>query len=357
MSTMFDKLDQVVDRYEALTEKLADPSIYERQKEFKKISSERAGIEELVQVYKEYKVLVADITEAKEMLKESDPDMVEMGKEVLAESEPKLEPMEEQLKILLLPKDPLDDKNVMVEIRAGAGGDEASIFVGDVLRMYQNYARAQGWKTEVDSLSENDEGIKEVIFSISGEKVFSKMKYESGVHRVQRVPKTESQGRVHTSTITVAIMPETEDLDWELDMNDVRVEVMRASGSGGQHVNTTDSAVRMTHIPTGIAVYNQDQKSQIKNREKAQKILAARIFDKLLQEKNAEEAAERKGLIGTGDRSERIRTYNYPQGRLSDHRIGLTLYSLDKIVEGDLSPVVDALIAHNQAELMKGQEE
>lgn len=355
--SMFDKLDQVVERYNTLTEKLADPSIYERQKEFKKISSERAAMEDIVICYKKYRTVVEDIEEAKEMLKETDEDMKEMAKEVLAENEPQIPVFEEELKILLLPKDPLDDKNCMVEIRAGAGGDEASIFVGDVLRMYQNFSRTQGWKTEVDSLSQNDEGIKEVIFSISGDKVYSKMKYESGVHRVQRVPKTESQGRVHTSTITVAVMPETEDLDWELDMNDVRIDVMRASGSGGQHVNTTDSAVRVTHEPTGIQVYNQDQKSQLKNKEKALKILAARIFDKMLQEKNAEEAAERKGLIGTGDRSERIRTYNYPQGRLSDHRIGLTLYSLDKIIEGDMDPVLDALIAHNQAELMKGQEE
>ncbi len=355
--SMFDKLDQVVERYQTLTEKLADPSIYDRQKEFKKISSERASIEDVVICYKKYRQIIEDINEAKEMLKDSDEDMKEMAKEVLAENEPLVEGLEDELKILLLPKDPLDDKNCMVEIRAGAGGDEASIFVGDVLRMYQNYARSQGWKTEIDSLSENDEGIKEVIFSISGEKVYSKMKYESGVHRVQRVPKTESQGRVHTSTITVAVMPETDDLDWELDLNDVRIDVMRASGSGGQHVNTTDSAVRVTHEPTGIQVYNQDQKSQLKNKEKALKILAARIFDKMLQEKNAEEAAERKGLIGTGDRSERIRTYNYPQGRLSDHRIGLTLYSLDKIIEGDMAPVLDALIAHNQAELLKGQEE
>nr|WP_255407633.1 peptide chain release factor 1 [Halobacteriovorax sp. DA5] len=355
--SMFDKLDSVVQRFEVLTEKMADPTLYDRQEEFKKISAERSNLEEVVIAYKKYKQIKEDIAEAKEMLKENDPDMKEMAKEVLDENEPLIPELEDELKILLLPKDPLDDKNVMVEIRAGAGGDEASIFSGDVLRMYQNYARSVGWKVEIDSLSENDEGIKEVIFSISGEKVYSKMKYESGVHRVQRVPKTESQGRVHTSTITVAVMPETEDLEWELDMNDVRVEVMRASGSGGQHVNTTDSAVRMTHIPTGIAVYNQDQKSQLKNKEKAKKILAARIFDKMLQEKNASEAAERKGLIGTGDRSERIRTYNYPQGRLTDHRIGLTLYSLDKIVEGDLAPVLDALIAHNQAELLKGQEE
>lgn len=355
--SMFDKLDSVVQRFEVLTEKMADPTLYERQSEFKQISEERSNLEDVVVAYKKYKQIKEDIAEAKEMLKENDPDMKEMAKEVLDENEPQIPGLEEELKLLLLPKDPLDNKNCMVEIRAGAGGDEASIFSADVLRMYQNYARSLGWKIEIDSLSENDEGIKEVIFSISGEKVYSKMKYESGVHRVQRVPKTESQGRVHTSTITVAVMPETDDLEWELDMNDVRVEVMRASGSGGQHVNTTDSAVRMTHIPTGIAVYNQDQKSQLKNKEKAKKILAARIFDKMLQEKNAEEAAERKGLIGTGDRSERIRTYNFPQGRLSDHRIGLTLYSLDKIIEGDLAPVVDALIAHNQAELLKGQEE
>ncbi len=355
--SMFHKLDEVVERYNTLTEKLADPSIYDRQSEFKAISSERSAIEDIVLCYKKYRGITADIDEAKEMLKDSDDDMKEMAKEVLAENEPLIEGLEAELKLLLLPKDPLDDKNCMVEIRAGAGGDEASIFVGDVLRMYQNYARAQGWKTEIDSLSENDEGIKEVIFSISGEKVYSKMKYESGVHRVQRVPKTESQGRVHTSTITVAVMPETDDLDWKLDLNDVRIDVMRASGSGGQHVNTTDSAVRVTHEPTGMQVYNQDQKSQLKNKEKALKILTARIFDKMLQEKNAEEAAERKGLIGTGDRSERIRTYNYPQGRLSDHRIGLTLYSLDKIVEGDMDPVLEALVAHNQAELLKGQEE
>ncbi len=356
--SMFDKLDAVVDRYEVLNEKLADPSIYERQDEFKKVSSERAAVAEVVEVYKVYKVLIEDIEESKEILKnEKDEDMREMAKEVLAENEPKVEPMQAELKILLLPKDPLDEKNVMVEIRAGAGGDEASIFAGDVLRMYTNYCRSQGWKTEIDSMSENDEGIKEVIFSVAGDKVYSKLKYESGVHRVQRVPKTESQGRVHTSTITVAVMPETEDLDWELDMNDVTIAVMRASGSGGQHVNTTDSAVRVTHVPTGTQVYNQDQKSQLKNKEKALKILSARLYDRLLQEKHAVESAERKGLIGTGDRSERIRTYNYPQGRLSDHRIGLTLYSLDKIIEGEVDPVIDALIAHNQAELMKGEEE
>ncbi|WP_372651893.1 peptide chain release factor 1 [Halobacteriovorax sp.] len=355
---MFDKLDGVIERFESLTEKLADPTIYDRQDEFKKISSERSNLEEVVIAYKDYKQIKADIDEAKEMLKnEKDEDMKEMAKEVLSENEPLIAPMEEKLTILLLPKDPLDDKNVMMEIRAGAGGDEASIFVGDVYRMYSNYFRDLGFKLEQVSVSEGDEGIKEIIFSVSGEKVYSKLKYESGVHRVQRVPKTESQGRVHTSTITVAVMPETDDLEFELDLNDVRIDVYRSGGAGGQSVNTTDSAVRVTHVPTGTVVANQDQKSQLKNKEKALRILKNRIYDKMLQEKNAVEAAERKGLVGTGDRSERIRTYNFPQGRLTDHRIGLTLYSLDKIIEGDMAPVTDALIAHNQAELLKGQEE
>ncbi|CBW25534.1 peptide chain release factor 1 [Halobacteriovorax marinus SJ] len=356
--SMFDKLDAVIERFETLTEKLADPTIYDRQDEFKKISSERSNLEEVVVAYKEYRQMKEDIDEAKEILKnEKDEDMKEMAKEVIAENEPQIPEMEERLTILLLPKDPLDDKNVMMEIRAGAGGDEASIFVGDVYRMYSNYFRDLGFKVEQVSISEGDEGIKEIIFSVSGEKVYSKLKYESGVHRVQRVPKTESQGRVHTSTITVAVMPETDDVEFDLDMNDVRIDVYRSGGAGGQSVNTTDSAVRVTHIPTGTVVANQDQKSQLKNKEKALRILKNRIYDKMLQEKNAAEAAERKGLVGTGDRSERIRTYNFPQGRLTDHRIGLTLYSLDKIIEGDMTPVTDALIAHNQAELLKGQEE
>ncbi|WP_365993071.1 peptide chain release factor 1 [Halobacteriovorax sp. JY17] len=355
---MFDKLDAVVERFESLTEKLADPTIYDRQDEFKKISSERSNLEEVVIAYREYRQIKEDIDEAKDILKnEKDEDMKEMAKEVLAENEPLVTPMEEKLTVLLLPKDPLDDRNVMMEIRAGAGGDEASIFVGDVYRMYSNYFRDLGFKLEQVSVSEGDEGIKEIIFSVSGEKVYSKLKYESGVHRVQRVPKTESQGRVHTSTITVAVMPETDDVEFELDLNDVRIDVYRSGGAGGQSVNTTDSAVRVTHIPTGTVVANQDQKSQLKNKEKALRILKNRIFDKMLQEQNAIEAAERKGLVGTGDRSERIRTYNFPQGRLTDHRIGLTLYSLDKIIEGDMAPVTDALIAHNQAELLKGQEE
>ena len=356
--SIFSKLDAVVDRFDTLTEKMGDPTLYERQEEYQAITKERSNLEDIVAAYKEYKKIKSDLEEAKDILKnEKDEDLREMAKEELATYESEIPVMEERLKVLLLPKDPLDDKDVMVEIRAGAGGDEASIFVGDVYRMYQNYCRSLGFKTENVSISEGDEGIKEVIFSVSGDKVYSKLKYESGVHRVQRVPKTESQGRIHTSTITVAVLPEADDLDFELNMNDVRVDVYRSSGAGGQSVNTTDSAVRMTHIPTGEVVACQDERSQLKNKEKAKKILAARIYDKMMQEKLASEASERKGLVGTGDRSERIRTYNFPQGRCSDHRIGLTLYSLDKIIEGDMGEIIDALIAHNQAELLKGTEE
>ena len=356
--SMFDKLDEVVNRFETLTERLADPTIYDRPDEFKSTTAERAALEEIVVAYKEYKKAKDDLEGAKELLKsETDEEMREMAKEELSENESIIERLEGELQILLLPKDPLDEKNVMIEIRAGAGGDEASIFAADVFRMYQNYLRGLSFKTDLVSCSANDEGFKEVIFNVSGEKVYSKLKYESGVHRVQRVPKTESQGRVHTSTITVAVLPEADDIDFELDMNEVRIDVYRASGSGGQHVNTTDSAVRMTHLPTNTVVAIQDEKSQHKNKEKALQILKARIYDQMIQEKQAKEAAERKGLVGTGDRSERIRTYNFPQGRLTDHRIGLTLYSLDKIIEGDLAPVTDALIAHNQAELLKGSDD
>jgi peptide chain release factor 1 len=356
--SIFNKLEDVVDRFNTLTEKMGDPTLYERQEEYQAITKERSNLEDIVAAYKEYKQVKADVEEAKEILKsEKDEDMREMAKEELSEKESEIPVWEERMKLLLLPKDPLDDKNVIVEIRAGAGGDEASIFVADIYRMYQNYCRSMGFSTENISVSDGDEGLKEVIFSISGDKVYSKLKYESGVHRVQRVPKTESQGRIHTSTITVAVLPEIEELDFQLDMNDVRIDVFRSSGAGGQSVNTTDSAVRMTHIPTGEVVSCQDERSQLKNKEKAKKTLTARIYDKLQQEKSLKEAAERKGLVGTGDRSERIRTYNFPQGRCSDHRIGLTLYSLLKIMEGDLGEVTDALVAHNQAELLKGQEE
>ena len=353
---IFNKLDGVVERYDHLTKQMSDPSLYDNPEEYRKISTEHKRLEELVLLYKQYKTAKQDLEDAKEILKnEKDEDMREMAREELSTKKDELASMEEQLKILLLPQDPLDEKNVIIEIRAGAGGDEASIFVADVYRMYQNYCQGLGHKIEQVSISEGDEGIKEVIFNVVGNKVYSIMKYESGVHRVQRIPKTETQGRIHTSTITVAVLPEADDIDFELDMNDVRVDVFRASGAGGQHVNTTDSAVRVTHIPTGIVVANQDQKSQTKNKEKALKILKARIYDKMVQEMKAKEDAERKGMVGTGDRSERIRTYNFPQGRLTDHRIGLTIYSLDKVMEGHLEEVSNALIAHNQAVLMKGE--
>ncbi len=355
---MFDKLDAVIKRFEVLTDRMGDPSLYDRPKDLQELTKERANLEPLVNTYKIYKKLKEDIEGSKEILKnESDPDMREMAKEELAENERRIPALEEEMKVLLLPKDPLDDRNVMIEIRAGAGGDEASIFVRDVYDMYQGYFKTVGFRSEMVSISQGDEGLKEIIFQVTGDKVYSKMKYESGVHRVQRVPKTETQGRVHTSTITVAVLPEADEVEFELNLNEVRIDVYRSGGSGGQSVNTTDSAVRVTHLPTNMVVAIQDEKSQLKNKEKALKILRNRIYDKMVQEAHNKEAAERKGLIGTGDRSERIRTYNYPQGRLSDHRINLTLYSLDRIVAGDLAPVVDALIAHNQAELLKGTEE
>jgi len=354
---MFDKLEDVVKRFDELTEKLADPTIYDRQVEFKQVSGERGNIEELVKCYIEYKKIKSDLEGAKEILEsEKDPDMREMAKEEISEYESQIPALEEQLRILLLPTDPLDSRNCMVELRAGAGGDESSIFVGDVWRMYKNYWQTLGFKAEMVSVSDSDQGFKEVILNVQGDKVYSIMKYESGVHRVQRVPDTESQGRVHTSTITVAVMPEADDVEFELNLNDVRIDVYRSGGKGGQSVNTTDSAVRVTHLPTNTVVAIQDEKSQLKNKEKALKILRNRIFDKMVQAAHDEEAAKRKGLVGTGDRSERIRTYNFPQGRLTDHRIGLTLYSLDKIIEGDLAPVTNALVAHNQAQLLKGDE-
>jgi peptide chain release factor 1 len=355
---MFDKLEAVISRYEQLTEKLADPSIYDRQKEFREISSERSSIEDIVISYREYKKVKENLEGSKEILRnEKDEDLREMAKIELAELEALIPDMEDKLKLLLLPKDPLDDRDVIIEMRAAAGGDEASIFVGDMLRMYLGYFKDVGFKHVIDSISEGDQGIKEIFVSVTGEKVYSKLKWESGVHRVQRVPKTETMGRVHTSTITVAVMPEVDDVDFELNMNEVRVDVYRSSGSGGQSVNTTDSAVRMTHIPTGIAVACQDERSQLKNKDKAMKILRARIYDKMVLEQNSKIDADRKAQVGDGDRSEKIRTYNYPQNRVTDHRIGLTIHNLDGVMSGDLAPFVDALIAHHQAELMKGQDD
>jgi peptide chain release factor 1 len=354
---VFDKIEAVVRRYETLTERLGDPTLYDRADEMRKINQERSSIEPLVVKFREYKKMIADIEGNKEiLLTEKDEDMRSMAKEELSELEDKLPLLEQELKILLLPKDPADDKNVVLEIRAGAGGDEASIFVGDVWRMYRQYCSARGWKTEVQSISEGDRGIKEIIVSISGDQVYSRLKYESGVHRVQRVPDTEAQGRVHTSTITVAIMPEADEVgDVEINMNDVRIDVYRSSGSGGQSVNTSDSAVRLTHMPSGIVIAMQDERSQLKNKDKAFKILRAKLFDLEVQKRQNEIASTRKGLVGTGDRSERIRTYNFPQGRVSDHRINLTLFNIDAIMNGDLDQVIEPLIAHNQAILLQGE--
>ncbi len=355
---MFDKLEAVVRRYEILTERLGDPTLYDRPTELRETNSERSNIEPIVFKFREYKKLVADIAGNKDIIhNEKDEEMREMAKEELGELEAQLPKTEQELKLLLLPKDPNDDRNILLEMRAGAGGDEASIFVADCWRMYKNYFGTKGWKAEVVSLSEGDKGLKEIIISVSGDKVYSKMKYESGVHRVQRVPDTESMGRVHTSTITVAVMPEADEVeDVVLDMNEIRIDVYRSGGSGGQSVNTSDSAVRLTHMPTGIVIAMQDERSQLKNKDKAFKILKAKIYDLRIQEAHAKEAATRKGLVGTGDRSERIRTYNYPQGRISDHRINYTIYNLPAFMNGDIEEVIDALIAHNQAILLQGEE-
>jgi peptide chain release factor 1 len=356
---VFDKLEAVVRRYETLTERLADPTLYDRAQELRETNTERSNIEPIVHKYREYKKLIADIEGNKDIIhNEKDEEMREMAKEELGEMEAKLPAIEQELKLLLLPKDPNDDRNVVLEIRAGAGGDEASIFVADVWRMYKNYFNSMGWRADVVSISEGDRGIKEIIVNVSGDKVYSKMKYESGVHRVQRVPDTEAQGRIHTSTITVAVMPEADEVgDVEINMNEVRIDVYRSGGSGGQSVNTTDSAVRLTHMPTGIVIAMQDERSQLKNKDKAFKILKTKLYDLKIQEAHAKESSMRKGLVGTGDRSERIRTYNFPQGRLTDHRINYTMHNLPAFINGDIGEVIDALIAHNQAILLQGEEE
>ena len=356
---MFDKLEAVVRRYEILTERLADPSLYDRQQELRETNTERSNIEPIVVKFREFKKLQLDISNNKDIIhNEKDEEMREMAKEELGEFETQLPLVEQELKLLLLPKDPNDERNILLEIRAGAGGDEASIFVADVWRMYKNYFGTKGWRADVVSFSEGDRGVKEIVVNVSGEKVYSRMKYESGVHRVQRVPDTEAQGRVHTSTITVAVMPEADEVgDVVLNMDEVRIDVYRSGGAGGQSVNTSDSAVRLTHAPTGIVIAMQDERSQLKNKEKAFKILKAKIYDLRIQEAHAKEAATRKGLVGTGDRSERIRTYNFPQGRISDHRINYTIYNLPSFMNGDIEEVIDALIAHNQAILLQGNDE
>jgi peptide chain release factor 1 len=348
-----DKLTPFINRYDELSTLLSSPDITSDIKKMTELSKEQSNLLPIVEKAKEYKELLQEIADSKEML--SDPEMSDMAKEELKELEPQVPVMEEEIKMLLLPKDPNDDRNIIVELRAGAGGDEAAIFVGDLFGAYTRYADLKGWKIEIMSTSPSDAGgYKEIIALIKGEQVYSRLKYEGGTHRVQRVPVTESQGRVHTSAITVAVMPEVDDVEIEINENDLKIDVMRSSGCGGQSVNTTDSAVRITHLPTGIVVTNQDQKSQHKNKEKAMKVLKARLFDLEMQEKQSEDAAMRAAQVGTGDRSGRIRTYNYPQNRISDHRINLTLYRLNEIMSGGLfDEIIEPLIADNQAKIVE----
>lgn len=352
---MFDQLQALEDRYEELGELLSDPDVISDTKRFMELSKEEASIRETVDAYRRYKQVVSGIEESEMIIKEeSDAELIEMAKEELSELKAEKEELEERIKILLIPKDPNDDKNIIMEIRGAAGGDEAALFAGDLYNMYVRYAESQGWKVETMEASQTGiGGYKEVIMMITGDNVYSKLKYENGAHRVQRVPVTESQGRVHTSTATVAVMPEAEEVELDLDEKDIRVDIYHASGAGGQHVNKTASAVRLTHIPTGIVVAMQDERSQIKNREKAMKVLRARVYDKLQSEAQSEYDANRKLAVGTGDRSERIRTYNFPQNRVTDHRIGLTLQKLDQILSGKLDEIIDALIIHDQTQKLE----
>lgn len=352
---MFDKLDFILEKYEELSRKVSDPDVIARQKEWQRLMKEMSDLEPIVKEYTAYKKAKEELEEAKEILElEDDEELREMAREELKFNEAAIEQFTENLKILLLPKDPNDDKNVILEVRAGTGGDEAALFGSDLLRMYLRYAERMRWKTELIESNETEiGGVKEAVLLIKGKGAYSRLKYESGVHRVQRVPETESGGRVHTSAASIAVMPEVDDVEVNLDPNDVRVDVYRASGNGGQCVNTTDSAVRLTHIPTGLVVTCQDEKSQIKNKDKAFKVLKARLYDLMQQEQNDKIAAERKSQIGSGDRSERIRTYNFPQSRITDHRINLTLYKLDSFLDGDLDEVIDALITEDQAEKMR----
>lgn len=357
---MFDRLEELVDKLDTINNQLTDPDVVTDQNKFRKLMKEQSDLVPIVDKYKEYKDAKTTIEDSLEILEEeNDEELREMAKEEMNDAKSRLETIEQELKILLLPKDPNDSKNVIVEIRAGAGGDEAALFAYEIYRMYQKYVDQFKWKVELMSVNENGiGGFKEAVFMITGDGAYSKMKYESGVHRVQRIPKTESCGRIHTSTVTVAVMPEAEEVDVEINDNDIRIDVMRASGNGGQCVNTTDSAVRLTHIPTGIVIYSQTEKSQLQNKAKAFALLRSKLYDMELQKQHDAEAADRKSQIGTGDRSEKIRTYNFPEGRVTDHRIKLTLYKLDQIMNGDLNELIDSLIAADQtAKLAQVNEE
>ncbi len=356
---MFDKLQGIEDKLEKINSSLCDPEVVSNQEEYKKLMREAKTLTPIVEKFREYKKANSDLTEAKEMLADSslDKEFRDMASEEAAEAQKKAEELKEELKVLLLPKDPNDYKNVIVEIRGGAGGEEAALFAGSLFRMYSMYAERKGWKTEI--MNENPTelgGYKEISFMIEGEGAYSRLKFESGVHRVQRVPETESQGRVHTSTVTVAVLPEAEEVEFTLDPADLQIDVFRSSGAGGQKVNKTSSAIRVTYLPTGMVVECQDERSQYKNKDKALKVLRSRLLEEKTAKQNAEIAGERRSQVGTGDRSERIRTYNFPQGRVSDHRIGLTLYKIEAIMNGDLDEIIDALVTADTAEKLKAED-
>lgn len=358
MREMLDKLQGLEDKYLDLESRISDPDVIADQNKWQSLTKMHARLGDVVESFRQYKQLLQHIADAKEMQEISDePEMLDMIKAELAELTPQVEPLEHRLRILLLPKDPNDEKNIIMEIRGGAGGDEAALFAGVLFRMYTRYAESRGWRVEVlDSNPTGLGGMKEVVFMITGFGVYSVLKYESGVHRVQRVPETESSGRIHTSTVTVAVLPEAEEVDIEVNPNDLRVDTFCASGAGGQHVNKTESAVRITHLPTGIVAQCQDEKSQIQNREKCMRIIRAKLLEEAQEEQRKSLASDRKSQVGTGDRSERIRTYNYPQGRVTDHRIGLTLHKLDAVVDGDLQELIDALTTVDQTERLKNME-
>ena len=355
MDIILDKLRDIELRYRELEGQLSDPKIVSKQGMYQKFAKEHADLTPLVETIRQYEKIKTRIDEYSTMLKENDEELQAMIKEEMPQLQQEKIDLEEKIRVLLLPKDPNDDKNVFLEIRAGTGGDEAGLFAGDLFRMYARYAETQGWRVEVVSSSPAGGvgGFKEIIAQIDGQGVYSRLKYESGVHRVQRVPVTEAQGRIHTSAVTVAIMPEAEDVEVNIDPNELRVDVYRSTGHGGQSVNTTDSAVRITHLPTGLVVTCQDEKSQLKNKNKAMKVLRSRLLDAIVQKQNAEQAQARKNQVGSGDRSERIRTYNFPQGRITDHRINLTRYDLDSFINGNIGAMLDALSSHYQAELLK----